>query len=71
MNQRQRGRMMRRIVTLCLAVLVTAHTSAIVLIALGVAYEGVNGWLTLTDAVFSTELLAMLLKRILDKKKEG
>ena len=63
--------MMRRIVTLCLIVLVMAHACAIVLIAFGVAYDGVNGWLTLTDAVFSTELLAMLLKRILDKKKEG
>ena len=70
MNQRQQGRMMRRIVTLCLCVLVVSHASAIVLISLGVAYTGVNGWLTLTDAVFSTELLAMLLKRILDKKKE-
>lgn len=63
--------MMRRIVTLCLIVLVMAHACAIVLIAFGVAYDGVNGWLTLTDAAFGTELLATMLKRILDKKKEG
>ena len=66
-----KGRMMRRLVTLCLIVLVTAHYAGYVAIVLGVDGDAINQWLTLTDATFCTELLAMLLKKLLDGKRSN
>ena len=60
--------MMRRLVVLCLIMLVTAHVSSFIGIVLGADGDAINKWLTLTDAAFCTELLGMLLKRILENK---
>jgi hypothetical protein len=64
-----KGRMMRRLVTLCIVMLVTSHWAAFVAIVLGANGDAVNKWLTLTDATFCTELLGMLLKKLLDNKR--
>jgi hypothetical protein len=64
-----KGQMMRRLVTLCVVMLVTSHWAAYVAILLGADGDTVNQWLTLTDATFCTELLAMLLKKLLADKR--
>jgi hypothetical protein len=64
-----KGQMMRRLVTLCLVMLVTSHWAAYAAIVFGVDSAEINKWLTLTDATFCTELLAMLLKKLLENKR--
>lgn len=63
-----KGRMMRRLVVLCIIQLVSGHWAAFIAIVLGADGDAVNKWLTLTDATFCTELLAMLLKKLYTSK---
>ena len=66
-----KGRMMRRLVVLCVVMLVTAHWAAFCAIVLGANGDAVNKWLIQTDIPFCTELLMTLVKKLLDDKKSG
>lgn len=64
-----KGRMMRRLVTLCLIVLILASVAAFTAIVLWDSDDAIIKWLALVVGVFSTELLGMLLKKLLEDKR--
>jgi hypothetical protein len=64
-----KGRMMRRLVTLCLVVLIIASVAAFAAIVLWDSDDAIIKWLALVVGVFSTELLGMLLKKLLEDKR--
>jgi len=66
-----KNRMMRRLVVLCLVMLVMAHWAAYFAILLGADGDAVNKWLVQTDIPFCTELLMTLIKKLFDDKKSS